>query len=1103
MKKILQAILIGFVLLTSLSFIKVVDAETSGTATSLIVHYKRFDSLEFDYGLWLWPSGSDGADYSFTSSDDYGAVATINLDSTGLNTATSVGILVYKNVDGNWIKDVDQDRYIDITNPNELGQVHAYVLTGENYISYVSENLPGCNLATPDPLLCAQVIDEGLVDVYFDETYQIHFSATGTISSSNIIIEEDGNSVSFSGFVSGQSGTLSLSQPVNLAHTYNFILDWNGIHDEQVIRLNADYDSEAFQEMYNYDGELGAIYSTTATTFKVWAPVSGRVQINLYTAGHTVSERADGVDTPYAVYELDYLAQGVWSVTLVGDFFGIYYTYNVLNDGTWVDDIQDPYGKTFGLNGRRAMVVDFDRVDPNLWVSDEGINGYTNPNNAIIYELHVRDLTSQAVEWGGPSEYSGKYMGLTVLDTSYTNPFTLITVSTGLSHLVELGITHLHLLPTYDQDWNDEANMTFNWGYNPQNYNSPEGGYSTNPYDGAVRVTEYKEMVMALHENGINIVQDVVYNHTGPGAYYSFNRIVPGYIYRIYDGVWSNGTGVGNETASERYMWSKFMVDSVVYWAEEYHIDGFRFDLMAVHDYMTMNRLAEALETLDPDIFVYGEPWGGGAIGLDYNLQAGKNNLDNMPLIAAFNDSYRNTIKGSPDGTDGGYVTNGQGIYDIMKGLKGSITWDMGVTSSQSINYVSAHDNLTLYDKLKLVNNSSVYTEAIDYQARLSNSLVLLSQGVPFLHAGVDFLRTKGGDSNSYQSSDAVNQLSWVRKSNNLESFEYYKGMIQIRKEFDSFKMVTAEDINSHLTFLYPDGFGLIGMHLTKNSENIYVYFNSQASENEIVLPDGAWKLLANQEMANLDGLGTFAGTYPISRAETLIFVPGNPEDVGTTPVRKPEITNAIATLYEGREYTVTSSTDIYSYSIDGGAFVSVTPSKSVNIGILAVGTHSVIIKNSSGLASNPFAILILELNTTPQITNSIDTITEGDTFVLRTSESIVAYRINGQDFVDITASASITFDSLYAGTYVFEVKNAKGNISDEFTLVVNLAVQTCEENPNQDQCQVSCDVDPSQEGCAETPQGLPIGAWIAIVISSLSVISVGTLLLIKFKVKL
>lgn len=1097
MRKLLQLLLVAIVAFTTITLATSVNAAT-GDATELIVHYKRFDNNYSVYKIHVWVPEQQGINFYFDNTlDEYGAVATINLASYDFDNEASLGIIVYKLEGTTWIKDVVDNRFIDMTQPNSNGEVHVYVLTGEPFISYVSESDSSCNINEPDPYHCAQTVDEGLLDAYFDESYNIQFSATGIVSSSDITIKKNGVSIPFSGFATGQQGTLSLSESVNLTNTYTFILDWNGLHDEKVIRLNADYDSEAFQTMYNYDGELGAIYTASSTTFKVWAPVSSRVQVNLYHVGHSTTDRSDGENTPYATYELTYDDKGVWDITVLGDLNGVYYTYNVYNDGAWSTDIQDPYGMTFGLNGARAMVLDMESVDasPDGWSSDSGNDGYTNPNNAIIYELHVRDLTTQDT-WGGPTAYAGTYLGFTVEDTSYTNPYNGVTVSTGLAHLIELGITHVHLLPTYDQDWNDEDNMVYNWGYNPQNYNSPEGGYSTDPYDGFTRVYEYREMVMALHENGINVINDVVYNHTGPGLSYSFNRIVPGYIYR-YDssGNLMNGTGVGNETASERYMWSKFMIDSVVYWAEEYHIDGFRFDLMAIHDYVTMENLSDALETLDPNIFVYGEPWGGGGtIGIDYYLQAGKNNLVNMPLVAAFNDSYRNTIKGSSDGNDAGYIVSGNGIYDIMKGLKGSIGWNStSTTSTQSINYVTAHDNLTLYDKLNLVNGNSGYTETLDYEARLANSIVLLSQGVPFLAGGVEFLRTKGGNSNSYNATDSVNWLSWVRKSNYLNSFEYYKGMIAIRKEFDSFKMTSSTDINSNLTFLYPDGYGLVGMHLTKNGENIYVYFNSNNSENEITLPSGAWKLLANRDAATLEGLGTFAGTYPISRSETLIFVPGNLEDVQDTPVRKPEITNSISVMYEGSPLTITSSQDIYSYNVDSGSFIHLdTPAKSVLIDGLEVGSHTVIIKNSAGIESNPFTVTILQkniVNTTPSITNTTNEVEPGVNFQLTTDEEVVAYRINGGDWVTFSPSSAIYVEALVAGSYSIEVKNEAGNISTPFTLSVISPSQTCEENPNQDICQID-------------DTGLGTGAIIAIVMSSLTVVAAGVFVFFKFKVK-
>jgi pullulanase len=934
----------------------------AANASTLNVHYYRYDETYTDWSLWVWEGENDGVRHNFTSTDGYGKVATIDIAAT-YGDVDEVGILVSY---PDWsAKDFDANRFIDLTNPNSNGVVDVYLLQGEEFISYTAIDKVGCDHQTPDAALCSQVVTSGLLNAFMNENYKIEFSATDVLSASNITVYENDVVVPFTGFTSGTSGQLTIAN-IDASKTYTVSVEYNGEITSKIVVIDTGYDSQIFADAYHYDGALGPIYSLESTTLKLWAPVSSEVEVNLYTKGHTTTDRYDGVNDPYITKDLTYVGNGVWEIVLDGDMHGVYYTYNVMNGVEYVKDVQDPYGQTFGLNGARSMIIDLDRVSPEGWDLDKGIDGYTNPNDAVIYELHIRDLTSDST-WGGPSEYRNTYMGLTVDNTSYTNSISNVTVTTGLAHLKELGITHLHLLPTYDQDWNDERNFSFNWGYNPQNYNSPEGGYSTDPYDGSVRVLEYKEMVMALHDNGINVVNDVVYNHTGPGSYYSFNRIVPDYFSRTdIDGNYLNASGCGNETASERYMVHKFIVDSVEYWAEEYHIDGFRFDLMQIHDVDTMNDLAEKVEALDPDIFVYGEPWAAGSVGIPYGDQAGKNNLTNMPLISAFNDNFRNAIKGSPDGAGKGFVSTGYGTSDIKNGISGSQNWDYGNYSYQSINYTTAHDNLTLYDKLKLANGESVYTKAVDYQARQANSIVMFSQGTPFLHAGVDFLRSKGGNHNSYEAPDSVNQLDYSRKSIYINSFEYYKGIIEIRKEFASFTMSDYNDINENITFLNPNGYGMIGYNLTKNDEDILVYFHGGDARNiTLDLPSGAWELIVDRDEAGLDkDMGTYATNYPIEPYETLVFVRGDSNDVITSPEHQPEaaeqplITNSITTIVEGGTYRLNADRNIISYSIDGSS-VTVAETKYLLLSDLSVGEHIIIVTTKEGGVSNPFTLTV------------------------------------------------------------------------------------------------------------------------------------------------
>ena len=532
------------------------------------------------------------------------------------------------------------------------------------------------------------------------------------------------------------------------------------------------------------------------------------------------------------------------------------------------------------------MVVDLDSTDPVGWDVDSGIDGYANVNEAIIYELHVRDLTSQTASWGGTPSYSGKYMGITERGTSYTNPNTNVTVSTGLDHLIELGITHLHLLPTYDQDgWNNEDNFAFNWGYNPQHFNSPEGGYSTDPFDGKVRVNEYKKMVMALHDNGINVINDVVYNHVADAGSYSFNKLVPGYFFRIDDnGVYSNGTGVGNETASERYMVNKFIRDSVKYWAEEYHIDGFRFDLMGLMDIRTINEITAALKKIDPSILVIGEGWNMGT--LPANQKANQLNIQKLNGVSHFNDQIRDGIKGSVfDSTDTGFVTGKSGARnDVMSGIVGNVDYSTTINSKwttaypgQSVSYVESHDNNTLADKIKASVKDAKPTD-IAQLSQFSASIAFLSQGVPFMQAGQEFLRSKNGDPNSYKSSDAINSIKWNSRKSNISSVDYYKGLIALRKSYSAFRMTTTEQVKSNLKFSdSPEGtivYTLNGAAVKDKAATIVVIHNANLEAQNISLPKGGtWSVLVEDEKAGTAVIRKITGTSISVKSRTTMVL--------------------------------------------------------------------------------------------------------------------------------------------------------------------------------------------------------------------------------------
>jgi pullulanase len=615
-----------------------------------------------------------------------------------------------------------------------------------------------------------------------------------------------------------------------------------------------------------YPGDdLGIIWTPEKTYVKIWAPTAHFIELRLYKDGVT--------GEPFHKTNLQSVGLGVWSTVLIGDYIGKFYTFRI-NDGDWLAESPDIYARCVGLNGKRGMIFDPQKTNPDNWKNDKGprLNSFTE---AVIYETHVRDFS---VAENSGIKNKGKYLGFAEMDTKTKNG-----VSTGLAHLKELGITHVHLLPVSDfATVDDEKPLErYNWGYDPQHFNALEGSYATNPFDGAVRIKEFKQLVKSLHDNGIGVFIDVVYNHTYFAKESVFNQAVPGYFYRQkLDGSFSNASGCGNEIASERSMVRKYIVDSLRYWAQEFHIDGFRFDLMGIYDLETMRTIRAELDKTNPGLLLYGEGWAADQSPMPEYLRAVKNNIPQLPGIAAFNDDFRDALRGNHGlKKSKGFVSglelreeavkfgviaatgHPQIVYDYVETSKKPWTAE----PTQCINYVSCHDNYTLWDKLKM-SVSKPIDEELRKMVKLAGALILTSQGVPFLHAGVDFCRTKGNEGNSYKSPDSVNQIDWERKEMYSDVFTYYKKLIQLRKNHPAFRIKTSAEIQKYLNFCSQYQLGVVsyciqGKEVGDSWEKIILVFNGKPNPVIIPLPEGKyWQVVQGDEI-NEQGIGEFVSS--------------------------------------------------------------------------------------------------------------------------------------------------------------------------------------------------------------------------------------------------
>lgn len=621
-----------------------------------------------------------------------------------------------------------------------------------------------------------------------------------------------------------------------------------------------------------YDGDdLELMVNSEGTHFTLWSPTADSVMVRIYAEGLG----GEPIDTKYMERKDAYEP---WRASFPTALYGKYYTFSIHHNGAWLDETPGAYARATGVNGKRGAIIDFAITNPAGWENDKRPE-LKNFTDIIIYEMHHRDFS---IHPSAGNQYPGKFLALTQEGT--TSP---LGDKTGIDHLKELGVTHVHILPSYDYGSVDESRPDvpqYNWGYDPVNYNVPEGSYSTNAFDPATRVREMKEMVKALHDNGIRVILDVVYNHTYINDGSNFSLTTPGYYYRHNeDGSYADASACGNEVASEREMVRKYIVNSVKYWAEEYHLDGFRFDLMGMIDIETMNAVRAELDKIDPTIFVYGEGWAAKAPVIPNEECAMKANAQSFPGVAVFSDDLRDGVKGHFSNAQGrGFATGEKGCEESVKfGIVGAtqhpqINYELVNYSkapytnhpTQVINYVSCHDDMCLTDKLRASMPNATEAQLQRY-ARLAQTIVFTSQGVPFMFTGEEIFRDKKGVHNSYCSPDEVNAIDWNLKRSNREQFEYYCNLIQLRKSHPAFRLTTTEEVSKHLQFLENTPEQVVAYTLNDNAggdewNQILVAFNGSDKAVTIEIPQGEWKVIAHDAKIDLNGTKTLSGSTAI-----------------------------------------------------------------------------------------------------------------------------------------------------------------------------------------------------------------------------------------------
>ncbi len=822
----------------------------------LVIYWDRKDGLD-TAAFWIWPEGGNGQGYP-VEADEYGCKTVVNLPES-VKRAGFIACYGCTSTSGStWIggtKDVDADRFIDMN----ARRVTIYLKSGDENIYFSSNG--GSEDVAKNFKMAAMT---GFTTIRYTVSPAVRITSLDQIK-----VYEGDRQIPVTDLSSLNNkvvfGELTLGEELDISKAYEIEIEGYG---RKAVIPTTVFDSAEFIENYTYSGsDLGAYIDGTATTFKVWAPTASKVVLNLYSAGN-------GGET-IANVEMVKGEKGVWSHTAENCGHGTYYTYTVTTSaGT--QETPDPYAKAAGVNGNRSMVVDLSKTNPEGWNKDKvvSLDSYTD---AVIWEIHVRDFSNKIES----SQYKGKYLAFT--ERGLVNEH---GVSVGVDYLLQLGITHVHLLPVYDYGSVDEANPGFNWGYDPKNYNVPEGSYSTDPFNGEVRIKEFKQMVQALHDVGIGVIMDVVYNHTYD-ANSSFNKIVPYYYYRYNpDGTNTNASGCGNDTASERDMFGMFMVDSVSYWASEYNLDGFRFDLMGLHNLATMDAIEEAVHKINPNAIIYGEGWTMGNT-IDGSPQANQTQIGKIEkvegsagAVSVFNDAIRDGLKGSVFEELGkGYINGaaagnaGKVQFGINGGVGTGASWK--VPGAAVINYMSAHDNNTLWDKLAMANADATVEQRLAMN-RLGAVILMISKGTPFWQAGEEMLRSKpdgegGFDENSYSSSDEVNNIVWdalSEGSDALAMMRYYQGLIAMRKEYEIFR--GAEDVT--VTFTNLSGGAMAALFENAQGQKALVVLNPTDAAITYEL-DGNWNLVADATHAGTSVLAEESGSVTVDACSAKVYV--------------------------------------------------------------------------------------------------------------------------------------------------------------------------------------------------------------------------------------